>query len=212
MKRSWMPLYIADFLADTAHLDSAETGAYLLLIMHYWQHGGLSSDEEKLRRIAKALPRHWVRIWPAIRPFWTISDSKLVHSRIEFELQKSAKFSSQQSEKASKRWSHGINSAYPNGHAKPMPARARHNHKDIKDSFLGVEKSAGAVVKSTEVPSKARTRFNTFNETGTEQWKAWEKHCRDSGADIPEPIPHWETRKLGWYFPSEWPPPMLNAP
>ncbi len=45
-----------------------------------------------------------------------------------------------------------------------------------------------------------------FNEMETEQWKAWEKHYLDSGGDMPEPIPHWETKKLGWYFPTEWPP------
>lgn len=38
MKRPWMPLYIGDFIADTAHLSAEETGAYILLIMHYWVH------------------------------------------------------------------------------------------------------------------------------------------------------------------------------
>ena len=54
-----MPLYVADYLADTGHLSAAEHGAYLLLIMHYWQNGGLPNEDRRLARIARMSAAEW---------------------------------------------------------------------------------------------------------------------------------------------------------
>jgi len=35
----YIQLYVADYLADTIHLETDEHGAYLLIIMNYWQTG-----------------------------------------------------------------------------------------------------------------------------------------------------------------------------
>lgn len=80
--RAWMPLYIADYLADTGHLNAAEHGAYLMLIMHYWQKGSLPSDERLLARIGRMTPDQWAESRDVLAmlfgPDWT-------HKRIDAE-------------------------------------------------------------------------------------------------------------------------------
>lgn len=83
----FMPLYVADYLADAAHLSTAEHGAYLLLLMTYWQTGKpLPDDDKKLARITGLSGRNWLRARPVICEFFDLRDNKLVHRRVELEL------------------------------------------------------------------------------------------------------------------------------
>lgn len=81
----WMPLYVADYLGDTGHLSTVEHGAYLLLMMHYWQHGALPDDDRKLSRICRMTPDEWADIRDTISEFF---DPGWVHKRIDAELEK----------------------------------------------------------------------------------------------------------------------------
>lgn len=91
---AWMPLYVADYLADTGHLSTVEHGAYMLLIMHYWQNSGLPQEDAKLARIAR-MP---LRDWQAIRD--TIADlfaDGWRHKRIDAELSRASEVTSKRS-------------------------------------------------------------------------------------------------------------------
>lgn len=51
----WMPVYIGDYLRDTEELTGPEHGAYLLLLMHYWQKDGvIGSDIVRLARVCRS--------------------------------------------------------------------------------------------------------------------------------------------------------------
>lgn len=90
MNRPWMPLYIADYLADTAHLRVEEHGSYLLLIMHYWRTGGLPNDDAALARISRMTRFEWKKAKPAIAMLF---QEGWKHKRIEFELTENARIS-----------------------------------------------------------------------------------------------------------------------
>lgn len=85
MNLRWMPLYVPDYRADTAHLGALEHGIYLLLIMHYWQTGSLPDDDRKLARIACATDTEWRRSKSTIEKFFTPGWK---HGRIEEEIKK----------------------------------------------------------------------------------------------------------------------------
>ena len=106
MKRPWMPLYIADYLRKTTHLGALESGAYLHLIMDYWQNGRLPEDDRMLARIAKLTDREWKKLKPTLQAFF---HDGWKHSRIDEEISEAAKIAGSNADKAreaaNKRWS-----------------------------------------------------------------------------------------------------------
>src|SRR5262245_18730442 len=95
MTKAWMPFYGGDFFGNTLHLSAAEIGAYICLIWHYWEHGGLPLEDSQIARIARANARHWPRIRNALAPMfgYPVQGTKWTHSRVDLELLKKAKIS-----------------------------------------------------------------------------------------------------------------------
>jgi uncharacterized protein YdaU (DUF1376 family) len=106
-----MPLYVADYKADTAHLSCAEHGAYLLLIMHYWQRGSLPDDDSRLAKIASASPSQWAQMKPVIAEFFKPG---WVHERVAKELSEAKRISESRSQAgkngARAKWGDGVGS------------------------------------------------------------------------------------------------------
>lgn len=94
-KRAWMPLYVGDYLGDTGHLSTAQHGAYLLLMMHYWRQGGLPDDDKQLAAITKLPLRLWMDSKETLQAFFF---DGWKHKRIEAELAKMQKVSERRSE------------------------------------------------------------------------------------------------------------------
>jgi len=78
-----MPLYVGDYLGDTGHLTTAQHGAYLLLMMHYWRKGELPDDDRQLSKITKLPLRTWCEYRPTLQDFF---HSGWKHKRIDAEL------------------------------------------------------------------------------------------------------------------------------
>ncbi|HLX16597.1 MAG TPA: DUF1376 domain-containing protein [Bradyrhizobium sp.] len=85
MKRPWMPLYVGDYLGDTGHLTTAQHGAYLLLMMHYWRKGELPDDDRQLSKITKLPLKTWCEYRSTLQDFF---HSGWRHKRIDAELER----------------------------------------------------------------------------------------------------------------------------
>jgi uncharacterized protein YdaU (DUF1376 family) len=78
-----MPLYVSDYMTDTAHLTIEQSGAYLQLIMYSWRVGRLADNDQELATLCRVTPTYWKRrIAPKVRPFFTSVDGFLVNSRL----------------------------------------------------------------------------------------------------------------------------------
>ncbi len=83
----YIPLYIADYLSDTAYLDATESGAYLHLIFNYWQTGKpIKDDDKRLARIAKLTGEEWMNVRSTIVQFFILKEGYLTHKRLDKDL------------------------------------------------------------------------------------------------------------------------------
>lgn len=119
MSAPWMPLYVADYIADTAHLTTVEHGAYLLLIMSYWRQGGLPLEDSRLARIVRLTEAEWLGIRETITQLFGDNWS---HKRIDAEIARSV-------EKAKKASLAGKRSAEVRGNP--------HNSTNVEHPFNG---------------------------------------------------------------------------
>lgn len=89
-KRPYLPLFVADYRADTHHLTLTQHGAYLLLLMAVWNDpdGSLPNDSAMLSRICGMSHdrRNWVRTLRAVMPFFEVVGDRLRHKRIDKEI------------------------------------------------------------------------------------------------------------------------------
>lgn len=94
-----MQLYVSDYLADTAHLTAQQHGAYLLLLMNYWQKGKpLDNTNERLQYVARMTGEEWEANKDILAEFFWIDGDTWSHTRIDNDLEKVR----EKSEKASK--------------------------------------------------------------------------------------------------------------
>jgi uncharacterized protein YdaU (DUF1376 family) len=85
----YMQLYVSDYLADTAHLTAQQHGAYMLLLMNYWQRGkALDNSNERLSHVARLSPEEWADAKPTLEEFFIVEDNVWSHARVEDDLAK----------------------------------------------------------------------------------------------------------------------------
>jgi uncharacterized protein YdaU (DUF1376 family) len=102
----WMPLYIGDFIADTMHLNATETGMYIRLLLHCWQHTVIPRDDRQLAMIAHCDARTWRRYRETVLAFFQPCDgSSMQHSRVTKELRRTFEISRKRKDAAQQKQS-----------------------------------------------------------------------------------------------------------
>lgn len=128
--RPWMPFYVGDFLADTMHLGATETGIYIRLIMHCWQHGTIPLDDRRLAIITHCDTRLWHQYKKTVLQFFDVVDASTAHhKRVSTELRRSLEISSKR--KASALLKHSISSALAVQMQPHTRARQSQSHKNL---------------------------------------------------------------------------------
>lgn len=228
-----MPLYIADYLAGTTHLNTLQHGAYLLLIMHYWSKGGLPSDEESIRHITRLDVRSWRKNRDTLIGFF---EDGWKHARLDKELAQAIAISQANSANARKSHENRRRSAadrqvrshtqsqspsqtLPAGESDARPAAhegiAKMVPMDWQPSQANVQAARDAGLSDEETEAQA-ARFRKYNRArGTkftdidEAWAAWvllSKPAEKPGSAIPEapPPPDWDNIASFWVRAGRW--------
>lgn len=179
MSAPWMPLYIADYLADTPHLSASEHGAYMLLIMHYWRVRKLPADDKQLQRIARMTSREWANSRDTLAGLF---GENWFHKRIESELVKSD-LKSHARAQSGKRGGEAKSLKYNNQHVANATilleqngwqnesfalASSSHSHKET--SFHSVSLAQAPENPPIEKPKKQQKEKRSVKTQMAERW------------------------------------------
>jgi uncharacterized protein YdaU (DUF1376 family) len=191
MKRLWLPLYVADYRADTAHLGALEHGVYLLLIMHYWLTGGLPDDDRQLARIACASDAQWRRCKPVIAKFFAPGWK---HGRIDKELARATDISDKRRGAAVEM--HRIKaakaSAQQDADTEQVPLQPQlqsqsPSQEDSKKILFGGSESAKGW---TPPPHGATGKGRIYIRADSQDWALYAEDFRAAHGEYPTPNPH----------------------
>lgn len=87
MSLPWFPFNIKDFVTNTLRLNTEAKGAYLMLILDYYQtETAPPDDDEVLAAITGLSIETWKRHRRVIAPLFEIKDGKWHHERVQQEL------------------------------------------------------------------------------------------------------------------------------
>lgn len=178
---SWMPLYLADYRADTIRLSTEQHGAYLLILMDYWRNGPPPDDDRVLAQITGLTLQRWKAHRQTIQAFFTIGGGVWKQKRAEFELKKARELQVTLSERAVKaaaaRWGNELTNGDAQGHAQ---AGANGDATSMHGDMLGDAPSPSPSPNTVVPPPKKKpnghkhaSAFELPDWIPKEPWDAW---------------------------------------
>ena len=188
---AWMPLYIGDYLRKTMRLTAEQHGAYLLLIMDYWQNGPAPDNDVVLSQIARLTPDAWSNARSILEQYFDVRDGHWYHNRLEEELAEASRRKGGAKAKAAAaakaRWE-------KKRAAEKAPADAPSNASSIAPS------TPQAMPEQCPSPSPSPVTTNPPSPIGDSPPQT------DQQIAQPDPPPPKRETARGCYLPDDWRP------
>jgi uncharacterized protein YdaU (DUF1376 family) len=158
----YMQLYVADYLADTTHLSAIEHGAYMLLLMNYWQRGkALQDTNGRLANVARMSNEEWNEHKQTLAEFFRIDGETWFHARIERDLAK-VKGKSEKASLAGK--ASGISRSNERSAQERTDVEQTLNHTDTDTEEIRKEKTLSSNPPDTDDRKIVRSVFAYYLE------------------------------------------------
>lgn len=210
-----MPLYVADYVADTPYLTTEQHGAYLLLLMAYWRNGPPPDNDAILSSLVKMTPDAWSIARAVLVHYFDVCDGFWIHKRVEKEIEVAKRNRSTAHDKAANaakvRWERERERKMLEALHKNIPEQCPSPSPSSSPIQALQDKSAAPPVAGAPPPKK--------RSTGKSQAKSlddWLTECEAKGEKpIPDddPIREWadnagiphDYMRLAWLvFVSRW--------
>lgn len=149
--------YVQDFLYGTRFFTTEEIGAYLLLLCEQWDKGFIADDPAVLRKITGISLKKLQKVLEKFEK----NENGLINIRLENERKKKSEYSSQQSDRAKKRWGKSDASAMPVDMPRHNSGNALHLHTSTSSSKedIGEQGSQQAQKDNSEIIKKKQKQF-----------------------------------------------------
>lgn len=94
-RRPWMPIHVAEWLAETRFLTGPQKGAYFNLMIYYWERQTIPADQRLRAKIAGMSLANWMRSESACAVNFIIhADGTWSHAKLDAEIARIEKKSS----------------------------------------------------------------------------------------------------------------------
>lgn len=162
----WFPLYVNDYLGDTASLSTVEHGIYLLLLIECFKKGSIPADISKIRKIAKLSNRFSNEsLMNVLNSYFVLKCTSVdvlngpdvdvlksqfyTNKRMTEEREKANKISNSASEKAKKRWKKD-DAGESSGH---MPQKCQSQSQSQSHQSINPDRQINATINSPKTNS-----------------------------------------------------------
>ena len=166
----WMPIYIGDYVRDTQELTTEEHGAYLLLLMHYWQKNGkIGKDIKRLSHVTKTSEEIINYI---LENYFNLSNGHYRNKRADIEMENAKQRSEAGKKAANARWSQSDSNA--DAMRSHNDSNAKGDADSMRSECSSSSSSSSSLPSSSKSPSKKKeARYGI--EDIIKMFDAWNK-------------------------------------